>query len=272
MQQKTYRIYCKQGVKAFTSLRFGAERHPDAATLALPYAGMDFCPYAGNNPDIIRQNRRIFCQQNAINPKNLFFPRQTHSCNVIEIDSDFLKKNEEEQADRLQGVDALITRQPGVFLGIFTADCMAVFLYDPAHRAIGLAHSGWRGTVQKIVLATIAEMRQRYGTRPQDLLVAVAPHISTEDYEVGDELTTAFAEAGFDTHRIFKKGKSPRHRQLNLSAAIRQTLEEAGVPRKQVEISRECSYQHPEKYFSARRLGAASGRTAHCIGLRPLNS
>ena len=268
MRQKTYNIFRKQGIKAFTGLRFSGLESDCGPQSSLPYAGLDFCPYAGNNPDVIEHNRAEFCHQNRLKSENLFFPRQTHSRNVIEIDSEFLSLNKLEQTRMLEGVDALVTNLPDATLGIFTADCMTVFLYDPVHRAIGLAHSGWRGTVQKITQATVQCMKKRYGSRPQDLLAAVAPHICAKHYEVGPELAEAFEAAGFDTRRVFKPGRDEQHLQLDLSAAIRQSLLELGIPKKHMEISRTCSYQHPERFYSARRLGGASGRTPHCIGLR----
>ena len=267
MQSVTYKIFNNQNVTAFSTLRFSTSAPIEHDLPAQPYAGWNICPYSGENSKTIAKNRAELYQKSGTNPQNLIFPKQTHSSNVIKIDTCFLALDKEKQTKILNGVDGLITQIPDITLGIFTADCMAVFLFDPIQKAVGLVHSGWKGTIQRITEQAIRQMQMDYGTRPCDILTAVGPHISARNYEVGKEVIEAFASAGFDIRRISQSSDRPGHYLLSLSAAIRQSLVSAGVQRKNIQISRLCTYQHPERFFSARRLGAQSGRTLHCIRL-----
>ena len=109
-------------------------------------------------------------------------PHQTHSTMVAHVDRPDLTRED------LEGVDALVTNLTGVAIGVRTADCIPVLLYDPVRRAIGAAHSGWRGTVNMISKKTVLEMCRLFGTHPEDIRAVIGPGIGYDSFQVASSL------------------------------------------------------------------------------------
>ena len=124
-------------------------------------------------------------------------PHQTHSTVVAHVDRPGLSR------ESFEGVDALVTDLPGVAIGVRTADCIPVLLYDPVHRAIGAAHSGWRGTVNMISKKTVMEMCRLFGSPPGDIRAVIGPGIGYGSFQVGEEVALTFKESGFPIDRIW---------------------------------------------------------------------
>jgi len=143
--------------------------------------------------------------------------------------------------------DSLVTGQRGVMLGILTADCVPVFLFDPEHRAIGMAHAGWRGTAKNIVPRTLRQMTRQYGTRPAAVLAGLGPHITRRNYEV-DKKTAACLG-------VTARGKV----RVDLGQILRQQLTVAGVKKRNITQSGICTYGSRQLY-SYRRQGIRAGR------------
>ena len=214
------------------------------------YGSLNLCHYVGDNPDHVALNRQLFCQYHNINREMLFVPRQTHSSNVKRI----------QPSIDLEETDGLTTNIKGSCIGINTADCLPVLLYDPTHHAAAAIHAGWRGLASRIVTKGIEMMKRDFGSVASDLLCAVGPAISTEIYEVGDELKPQFAEAGFPIEDIFIDRADWAKSHLSLQRAVRFELLECGFKTENIEISDMCTYQNSTKFFSARRFGINSGR------------
>lgn len=214
------------------------------------YGSLNLCHYVGDNPDHVAHNRQLFCQYHNIEREMLFIPRQTHTSNIKHIQPDI----------DLEDTDGLITNIKGSCIGINTADCLPVLIYDPTHHVAATLHAGWRGLVGRIVTKGIEMMKCNFGSEASDLLCAVGPAISTEIYEVGDELKPQFAEAGFPINEIFIDRADWTKSHLDLKAAVRFELLNCGVKDENIEISDICTYQHSSKYFSARKLSINSGR------------
>ena len=160
-------------------------------------------------------------------------------------------------SERLHGVDALITDRPGVRIGVKTADCVPILLLDTRRRAVAAIHSGWRGTHADIIAATMAAMRQRYGTRGEDCRAVIGPCIHLDAFEVGDELHEVFETAGYGCHTArlprFGTDNEDVKWHINLPGICRRQLARQGVTR--VEVRPECTYTLHHLFFSARRLG-----------------
>jgi len=165
----------------------------------------------------------------------------------------------------LEGYDALMTNVEEVCIGVSTADCIPVLLYDPRQRAVCAVHAGWRGTVMRIVEQSVARMTEVYGTNPQDLIAQIGPGIHLESFEVGDEVYQAFETEGFPMTLISKKYEKWH---IDLPECNRLQLISAGVPETQISVSPVCTYTQADTYFSARRLGIESGRIFTGIILR----
>ena len=172
----------------------------------------------------------------------------------------------------LEGVDALLTNVEGVCIGVSTADCIPVLLYDEEHRATAAIHAGWRGTQARIVSKAIADMGVAYKTDAKKLKAVIGPGISQKNFEVGDEVYAAFEAAGFDMTTLAKQeikrnadATDPsklfeKKWHIDLILANRQLLEFAGVAPENINESNICTYDNVDNYFSARRLGTESGR------------
>ena len=167
--------------------------------------------------------------------------------------------------NQLEGVDALMTNRRSLCLCVTTADCIPILLYDPQHQAIAAVHAGWRGTVLRIVQKAIAAMQAAYGTQPQSLHAVIGPGISLGNYEVGDEVHEAFAEAGFPMAAISRKQE---RWHIDLPACNRLQLLESGVPSSNIICTGICTFSNQD-YYSYRREGPHTGRILTGITLNP---
>ena len=221
------------------------------------YAAFNINHYCGDDEVAIRVNRGLLCQTLGISEEQLIMPHQVHRTEVARIDEAFFHCTATEQAQRLEGIDAVMTDLHDVCIGVSTADCIPILLYDIRNRACAAIHAGWRGTVSRIAEKALAKMSAAYGTRPQDVMAEVGPGISLECFEVGDEVYEAFAAAGFVMQDISeRRGKW----HIDLPECNRLQLVAAGVPETQIAMSGICTFKEHMRFFSARRLGIQSGR------------
>ena len=225
------------------------------------YGGMNLCSYTGDAPEAVQANREAFCAEHGILLSRLVLPRQTHGVEILNVDSSFLELPAQEQEQRLQGVDALITQSRGVCLGIQTADCVPVLLYDAVRDVIGVAHCGWRGTVGRLAAKCALQMGACYGSKPSDLVVSMGPSISAANYPVGEELMEPFEEAQFPIGLLFQRNAESLRFHLDLERAIVWQLKQIGVKGEQMAHCGVCSFGNSERYFSARRLGIADRKS-----------
>nr|WP_319998598.1 peptidoglycan editing factor PgeF [uncultured Draconibacterium sp.] len=187
----------------------------------------------------------------ALKTNQMVFPDQTHSSCVAAI---------QEVPDAvISETDALVTNQSGLCLCVQTADCVPVLLFDPVAKVIAAIHAGWRGTVGGIVANAVDKMTTNYGTLPENIVAAIGPSISPEIYEVGDEVVAAARKSIPNVETtLHKNGKDNYH--FNLWEANRQMLLKSGVVQQNIQILGACSFSEAEKYYSARREGADTGR------------
>ncbi len=245
---KEYRV--ADGVKAFTTTRKGGVSQGN-------YGEFNINEYCGDEPKHVEENRRLLGAELGIDAERILMAHQVHGVEVRQIASGFLSLPENVRKMRLEGVDALMTDQKGICIGVSTADCIPVLLYDEEHHAVAAIHAGWRGTVQRIVHKTVQEMMLVYQTDPKKLKAVIGPGISLANFEVGDEVYEAFEQATFPMEEI-----AERHGKwhINLPLCNQLMLEHLGVKHENIQVSSICTYAHYDEYFSARRLGVNSGR------------
>ena len=224
------------------------------------YASLNCTPYTGDDADCVRRNREVLCKALPRCPRELVIPFQTHGTASLVIDDAYLQAPEAERQALLQGIDALLTREPDICLCISTADCIPILLYDKQHRAVAAIHAGWRGTVNRIVLRTLEHMHALYGTDGEAVTAVIGPGISLPAFEVGEEVYEAFHEQGFPMEYISEWNPATHKHHIDLWAANRLQLQDFGVPPEQVETAGICTYSQYEDFFSARRMGIRSGR------------
>lgn len=241
------------------------------------YSSFNINEYCGDTAEHIAENRRLLAQRLGIAPDHIILPHQVHGAEVRQIGADFLQLPENERRMIVEGVDALVTNQRGICIGVSTADCIPVLLYDEAHHAVAAIHAGWRGTVQRIVQTTIDMMHLYYHTQPSELRAIIGPGISRDSFEVGDEVYEEFLQEGFDMAVVacqrpnMKKEGSvdqPLKWHIDLPQSNALLLCQSGVPADRIQSSGICTYQHSDQFFSARQLGIQSGRIFTGIMLR----
>ena len=247
------------GVTAFSSMRQGGYSRGN-------YGEFNINCYCGDDQDAIRKNRVALCHLLDISDDHLLMPHQVHLTEMAVVDEAFLRKTAEERQQALEGIDALMTNIEEVCIGVSTADCIPVLLYDPEHRAVCAIHAGWRGTVKRITEQAVQKMIAVYGSRPADMVAQIGPGISLDSFEVGDEVYETFANEGFPMELISKK-RDKWH--IDLPTCNRLQLESMGVPAQHISVSPVCTFKQTDSFFSARRLGINSGRIFTAIILHP---
>ncbi len=250
------------GITAFSSTRQGGYSEGN-------YSEFNMNCYCGDDPSAIARNREALCQLLGIGGDRLVMPHQTHETRVACIDRHFLSLSDGQRREALEGIDALMTNETGVCIGVSTADCIPLLLCDTEHGAIAAVHAGWRGTVNRIAQKTVETMTQAYGTRPSQLKAQIGPGISLDSFEVGQEVYDAFQQAGFDMAAISRRYPAMGERtqtepaekwHIDLPECNRLQLLQAGLPSEAVGLSGICTYRQYHAFFSARRLGIRSGR------------
>lgn len=245
-------------------IAFSTTRHGGASKGN--YGELNINPYCGDNAAAITANREALCKTLNIEDCHLFLPHQVHDIECLDVTEDVLHASPKQRQQLLEGKDALMTSLPHVCIGVSTADCIPVLLYDPRHHAKAAIHAGWRGTVSRIVKETFRKMQRRYGTLPEDTLAVIGPGITLKNFEVGQEVYDDFAAHGFDMRLLAQKfpcKNNPTQEKwhINLPLCNQLQLESVGVPRGNIQQSGICTYDDVADFFSARRLGINSGRT-----------
>lgn len=232
------------------------------------YASMNPAVYTSDNPDDVKENLRRLSRFIQLPSDRIVAPHQVHKDDVGILDKTFLQMSASDRKVFLEGLDALVTNEPGLCVAVATADCVPILLYAPDKRVVAAIHAGWRGTVQHITAKTVQVMVDFYGCDPMVMMAGIAPSISRKAFEVGDEVVKAFLEAGFPMGMICFRNRITGKAHIDLWEANRFLLLKSGLIGAHVEISNICTYYNDEYLFSARRLGVQSGRILSGIFLR----
>lgn len=202
------------------------------------------CGY-GSNDDPVRvsDNRQQVAAQLGTPPTNLVTAHQAHTGTPVMV-------TEPWAPDDAPVADGLVTREPGIALGILTADCVPVLFAEPYARIIGAAHAGWRGAVAGIVEATIAGM-EILGADRQHISAAIGPSISQPCYEVGSDLHTQITEADDSDRAFFMPGERDDHWMFDLPGYVAERLSRANIAL--FERLTPCTYSDEVRFFSYRR-------------------
>ena len=203
----------------------------------------------------------------AIREEEEVFPlvslRQVHGDRVVIFDGDIQKV---EEVWREEG-DSLITRSPGFALGVFTADCLPIFLYDPQKQAIGIVHAGWRGTARGVTGKAVEKMKTAFQCQSADIRAAMGPCIGPCCYEVDSPVKKAFEGSGIPWEIIsHPRGEEKWSLDLHLGNSL--LLKAAGVREENIEILRLCTSCRGEIFYSYRKGDKTQGRQLNFIALK----
>ncbi len=169
----------------------------------------------------------------------------------------------------LDDIDGFITNIPGLCLATFYADCVPLFFVDPVKRVIGLSHSGWHGTVEKIGEVTVRKMQETYGSNPEDILVAIGPSICQDCYEVSEDVILEFQKNYSNQYwnELFYKKENGKY-QLNLWRANEIVLLESGIKREHIATTNLCTCCNPELLYSHRASKGQRGNLGAFLSIK----
>lgn len=243
-------------VTAFSTLRQGGVSQGE-------YASFNINPHSGDSPAAVDANKELLAKALQLSEQRILLPHQTHGTEIRIVADAFFELPTATQQMLLEGVDGLATQCRGLCIGVSTADCVPLLLWDEEHRAVAALHAGWRGTLQRMAERGVRQMNEWFATSPQHLHAVIGPCISLPHFGVGDEVYQQFADTLHPMDRIAQRIDGQWH--LNLPLANRLQLERLGVPAAHIHCSNLCSWEQPQQFFSARRQGINSGRTYTAI-------
>ncbi len=208
-----------------------------------------------DDPLRVEENRELLSRATGMDLKKAVWVDQIHGDKILKLDA----KNSP-KGGTLGEADGLITQTAGVPIMIQVADCLPVLFYDPIHKAIGLAHAGWRGTVTHVAAKTLLAMGENYGTRPEEVRAALGPCIGPCCFEVGEDVRIQFADV-FPWAAEVMEGSTKDHWKLNLSEANARQLIEVGVKKENLIRSELCTIQNIDLFYSHRAEASAKKQT-----------
>ncbi|MDD6193925.1 MAG: peptidoglycan editing factor PgeF [Lachnospiraceae bacterium] len=231
------------------------------------YESLNLSFTRGDEKDAVLENYGRVAKAMGSHPERIVTSDQTHTTNVrlvTEADAGKGIVIPRDYAD----VDGLITQEPGLLLATFYADCVPLYFVDPVHRAIGLSHSGWRGTVERMGAVTILTMRDHFGTKPEDLLCAVGPSICQDCYEISQDVAVHFQDEFPSVIEEVLVDKGHGKYQLDLWKINQFILQEAGVPQNQIFMANMCTCCNSDRLFSHRATKGKRGNLGAFLMIR----
>lgn len=232
------------------------------------YSSMNLSFSRGDNKENVDENFRRIAQVLDSTPEHIVCSRQNHTTNVRKVTEEDLGKGVVRETD-YDDVDGLITNVPGIILATFYADCVPLYFVDVKNKAIGLSHSGWRGTVNRMGQVTLQAMKRAYGTEPSDVMAAIGPSICQDCYEVGEEVADAFRKSfPNEWEYLIRKGKEEGKYQLDLQETNRRILLAAGVLPENIAVTDICTCCNSELLFSHRGSNGKRGNLGAFLELR----
>lgn len=220
-----------------------------------------------DDPANIEENYRRIADSIGFDVNNVVVSMQVHKTNIKVVDENDCGKGLFKPRD-YDEIDGLITNRPNITLVTKYADCVPLYFVDPVNKAIGLSHSGWRGTVQKIGRITVEAMQKQFNSRLDDIVAVIGPSICMNCYEVGEETALEFLRAFPDNAedsilKVMGNGKY----LCNLWEANRVVLSEAGLEPRNIHISGVCTSCHSDLLFSHRKTQGKRGSLAAFLTL-----
>lgn len=261
-----FEIYRDEIIHAF-STRLGGVSKEHLAAMNLSFT-------RGDVPENVMENHRRFAACLGYDEKRLVFSDQVHKTEFHKVTEEDCGKGIVKESD-IKEIDGLVTNVKNVPMITFYADCVPIMFYDPVCKVIAMAHSGWKGTVNRIGAKMIEYMGTEYGSEPKDIICAIAPSICQDCYEVSEDVAVQFIEEfrkDFDSDQngeepkevmkelIYKKDNGKY--QLNLHKACEVVLLDAGVLRENIDITDICTCCNPDFLFSHRASHGKRGNNA----------
>ncbi|TNB49343.1 peptidoglycan editing factor PgeF [Martelella lutilitoris] len=225
---------------AGTALRHGFFTRRGGVSSGI-YESLNCGAGSDDRPEDVAENRARVAGWFGEDVSRLVNLHQCHSADAIAVDAPF--------AGERPRADALVTKTPGLVLGVLTADCGPVLFADPTAGVIGAAHAGWRGALGGVLEATLAAM-MKLGARREAIGACLGPSIGRRAYEVGPEFVARFTEEDKVFSRFFSPSGKEGHALFDLAGFIGLRLDRAGIAH---DIMGQCTYENEQDFFSYRR-------------------
>jgi YfiH family protein len=217
-----------------------------------PFASLNLGGNVGDDPDAVRCNHERMYNVLGVDRSRVCSLWQVHSADVVIADAPVPGRRWLAQAD------AMIADRADIVLSMRFADCTPILVRDPVRGVVGMAHAGWRGTVQGMATATVRAMTETYGSNPADIQAGIGPAIGPDRYQVGEEVVAAARDYFGSTDGLIRRAPTDHTAYLDLWAANRLDLERAEVG--QVEVAEICTYERVDEFFSHRAEKGRTGR------------
>lgn len=231
------------------------------------FRSMNLSFQRGDDPEAVRKNFEVIASYFDTDLEHMVNSHQTHTTNIKIVTeqnggSGILREDDEKD------IDGLITNCKNIVLGCFFADCVPLYFYDPDREVLGVAHAGWRGTVNKMAVHMVQKMQTEFGCEPGNLVCAIGPSICQDCYEVSEDVAVAFQESitvREDTQSYYENmdlllpGKEKGKYQLDLWLANFWNMLEAGIDPTKVQITDVCTCCNSDLLHSHRATGGKRG-------------
>ncbi len=241
-------------VQGFTTRRGGVG--------VAPYDTLNLGAHVGDAPASVAANRTRVWSDLGFEAGRVALAEQVHGNGVAVVAAGT-------EAGPVPGVDALVTNVPDLLLMLLFADCVPIYLVDPARKAIGLAHAGWRGTEANIAAKTVQMLTAEFGSLPSSCLAAIGPCIGGDSYEVGPDVADRFRTlpGSRAANVVLPRNEMTGTYTLNLRAIVFLQILSAGLKAESIAVCDEDTFRNRRDFFSYRRDGV-TGRMGAFLGMK----
>ncbi len=231
------------------------------------YTSLNLGLHVNDEDERVLENRKRYLALFNADLDKAVCGQQVHGNQVIKVGKTDRGRGAYRLAEAIPDCDAMITNSPEVYLLSLYADCLPVFFYDPAQRAIGTAHCGWKGTMAKIAVNTLQAMQREFASSAELVQVFIGPGIGPCCFEIKPDLVAKVHEEFADLHDIITDRGNGAF-TWDLAETNTQILIKAGVNPEHIRVCRLCTACHPELFYSYRKENGQTGRMGALIGLR----
>lgn len=221
----------------------------------------------GDLEDNVIKNHEIIANAIGFDPKNLVSSKQTHTTNIKVVSKEDIGKGIYRDRD-YDNIDGMITNEREVVLATYFADCVPLYIVDTKNKAIGLSHSGWRGTASRIGKVTIEQMSEKYGTNPEDVIACIGPSICKDCYEISEDVALEFMKEFPDNIDDILLNKGNGKYMLDLWTCNQIVFRECGVLEENIHLPDICTCCNPEVMFSHRATNGKRGNLAAFLEIK----
>lgn len=256
-------LYCAASLEEAGGVSHGFSTREGGITTDPPYASLNLSWNRCGSEEEVIANFRIFAEGAGVDYDDMAVVNHEHGNTVLRLEREHRGRGF--SLEPLPFCDGIITNDPAVALVTSHADCGAYFFYDPVHRAAGMAHAGWKGTILRIGARMAERMAEEYGTDPADIIAAAGPCICKDCFEVDEDLGKRFSSEFAQEGIMRPGGPGKAYVDLELAAAVQ--FIEAGIRPENITLMNACTYENEKMFFSHRRDKGVTGSMAAFIKL-----